>query len=728
MTEPDKESTDEQLSEAVVEAMLAGAEQADTGYDEGGLMIGVRADEVKARRDVIGRDKVTVYQAGAQGRGREPLPLPLTREELDPIKHTFVAPAGFAELSLARRLLIIRVGARRGGRTAAARLLLDHGASVVKVLSHDVALRRITTKHLEPQVGYLLPNAGAVVLEDLTDFEIERLRKCLGDLDSRLVLTVDPKARLPEAVIADYTVALGDPPAAAEVLASHLRRHLHQHDTDGTRAAEILDDPLVLEMLADFADRDDRVRQAASLARTLAGDEQAGNLDLERIRRQRKQLNNATFETWFDRLEPSSRCFAISLATLPGRSYEVVSDAAAQLERALMPPAQPTPGEPPPDPFRNRRTMLLEAVQARVTNQPVRTRYGTTPMEVVHFGDRSLPQQVLTGVWTEYAEARTTLLEWLRNLARHPVQSVREGAADAVGVFAVQAFDYVRRYVIGPWAQSENSLDRQAAAAALQIPARAVAVSQALRSLLYEWHLDRSDVPFRITATRAYGHLGLRDLDTSLDAFAHLATDPNLALVLASSITSLIVRGDEQLTLAILERLRLWTTRPAPAIDPPKESLRARRDRTPQEKADDQRARLFVAYSAFMYAATQAQMRDPVGTHAGAAAWPGLLWRSDTSPAIAEAMATLWAEAVVHPIAREAAQEALTAWAVVVDEDPAGREALAVLLTRVGRTNRRVQSTIQQLARRWHSEWTARDAAEAVLKKLDQEGGDDDGK
>ncbi len=735
MTEPEVESevgveagsTEEQLSGRMVEGLRPDAEEAGAAYESNLMVGGVQADEIKADRDFVGRDKVNIY-LGASGRGREPVPLALGREELDPIQHTFVPPGGFAELSLERRLLIIRVGARRGGRTAAARLLLDYGVSAVKVLAPDVALRRLTAKRLESQVGYLLPNAGATVLEDLTGFEIERLHECLGDLDSRLVLTVDPKARLPQALIDDYTASLGDPPAAAEVLGAHLRRHLRWVDPDGVRTAEILAEPLVREMLADIAERDDRVRRAASLARTLAGDERAGSLDLERIRRQLKQFSDATFETWFDRLDASSRCFAISLATLPGYSYEVVSDAAAQLERTLMPPAQPAPGEPPPDPFRNRRTTLLETVQARVTNQPVRTRYGVTPMEVVHFGDRGLPQQVLTGVWAEYAEIRDGLLEWLRNLARHPVAAVRIGAAEAVGVFAVHAFDYVRRSVIGPWAQSPNTLDRQAAAAALQRPARAAAVSQATRSMLYDWHLDRSDDPFRITAARAYGHLGLLDLETSLDAFAHLATDANLAPVLASSITSVIVRGDEQLTLSVLERLRLWTSRPAPVIEPPEDSQRARRELTPKERLDDQQARLFVAYYAFVYAASRAQMREPVGTHPGASAWHGLLWRSDTSPAIAAVVAALWADALLHPIAREAAQQALTAWAEVVDGDPVGREALAGLLERVTGGNRRAYSAVRQLARRWHSERTAPDAGGAVLKRLDHVGGDDDGK
>ncbi|MEV4636934.1 hypothetical protein AB0J80_06230 [Actinoplanes sp. NPDC049548] len=724
MTAPEEPApSDQELADALVEGVggdhAPGEFTADDFAESGEPRVmtgGARVGEVNAGDDVVFRDKIShnYFGGGPTARGREPAPLSLARDTLEDVREAFVPPPGFADLDLGERLLIVRICSGRGGGTAATRLLLDAGAGAVKELAPDTSLRRLTAERLEDGTGYLLRNATSGVLDELTEFEIARLRAALGDRSGWLVLTVDPRVRLAEGVLSRYIGELGDPPPALEVLTAHLRRHLRQQDPDGTRAAEILADPSVVTLLDDSADREDRVARAASFARILADAAKADDFDLAKIQAQLKRLTDRSFEAWFDALDAGTRCFVIALATLPGYSYEIVSDAAGDLAAELIPPVPPAPGAPAPDPFRVRRTQRLEAALARVSQRPVTTRYGTTPMEVVRFIDPSLSRQVLNRVWTEYADIRETLLKWLRAMAQHPVGEVRYGAARAAGVFAVQAFDYVRRYVINPWAASDVPMSRQAAALSLEVPGRDPSVSQATRRMLYDWHLDTSDAYLRNTAARTYGGLlGLIDPGPALDAFAHLATaaDRGLPTVVANSVTRLVVRGDESVALQVVRRLRTWTA--GAAVDPPEGSRRATRGMTAQQEKDDIRARTFVAYLSFLTCAVDAVLVNPVDEREDAAAWHGLLWLAHRNDAIAAVVADLWGGALVHPIAHQAAHNVLTVWAERVDGDPVGRRALADLLVAAVRApdRSRARVTLRRLVRTWQ------DSREAVAPR-----------
>jgi hypothetical protein len=685
--------------------------------DQGVMTGGTRVDEVKAERDVIFRDKIVNYAYNEKVRGREPAPLTVGREVLDEARTAFVPPAGFTALP-AGQLLIIQVGRGRGGGTAATRRLLDAGVRTVKEFAPDVALRRLTPARLEPGTGYLLRNAAASVVEELTEFEITRLDGCLAERDSRLVLTVDPRVRLPESLLGRYVADLGDPPTADAILAAHLRRRLRSRDPDGVRTEEILGHPMVAEMLADSAQREDRVARAASFARILADAEHAGDFDLKRIADQLARITGKAFEAWFDQLSLESRCFAIALATLPGHSYESVSEAAIRLEQTLSPPVPPAPGEKPPDPFRIRRTERLNTVLARVSGRPMLTRYGVTPMEVVTFIDPSLIRLILDRVWAEYPEIRPDLLTWLRELARHPVRAVRYGAAGSVGVFAVQAFDYVRRTVIEEWARSDDVLDRQAAAVALISPAQDPSVSAATRSMVWEWHLDRSPLPLRNTAARAYGHLGEIETAEALDAFGHLATEVDLFQVTANSITLIIARGDEVAALETLRRLCYWID--GPDVDPPAGSFQEYSWLAGQDDEVGREVRTNFAYFAFLLASIDARLVDPVDDRPDATAWFGLLWLADRNPEIAAAVAELWGNALIHPVSYEDAAEVLTVWAINVETDSVGRAAFGRLVAAAVAGRRRAYDTVVKLTRSWttRTDADAPRAAEAVLAAL----------
>ena len=725
--EPDMR-TDQQLSDRLVEGIHADPDPETTNAfgDHAMMTGGSRIDEVKAEHDVVLRDKIINFSLSEKTRSREPAPLTMSRELIDEVRHAFMPPTGFDQISIRDRLLIIRVGRRRGGGTAATRVLLDSGIRTVKELAPDVALRRLTADRLEPRVGYLLRNAAPSVIEELTEFEIARLCEGLGDRDSRLVLTVDPRVRFPEALLDRYTTDIGDPPPAGDVLRIHLRRRLRDRDPHGLRAEEILNHSTVAEMLANSADREDRVARAASFARILADAEQAGDFDLTKIAGQLSRITDASFDAWFDSLDLGDRCFAISLATLPGYSYEIVSDAATLLEETLLPPVPAAPGELRPDPFRVRRAERLDTVLARVSGHPVITRYGVTPMEIVTFIDPSLSRQILDRVWTEYPETRPALLHWLRTLARHPVRQVRSGAAGSVGVFAVRAFDYVRRFVIEPWAISGDVIERQAAAIALIAPAQDAAVSAATRQMVWEWHLDRSPVQLRNTAVRAYGYLGDTEIGEALDAFAHLATDLTLSQVIANSVTLNIVRGDEKVALETLSRLRYWID--SPDIDPPPGSIRATRESTWQDDDADQRSRMFVAFFAFLTAAADAKLIKPVDDRPDATAWYGLLWLADRSDEIAAVVADLWGNALVSPVSYQAAADVLTVWAISIDTDAVGREAFARLIARAVLGRRRARIAVMQLTRSWsaRTDADAPQAAAAVRAALAEAGDDNE--
>ncbi|MEV4630439.1 hypothetical protein AB0J90_29665 [Micromonospora sp. NPDC049523] len=748
---PASVGTDQQLSEALVEGLRGGHGGAESlaGSDTGALpgdgyggrgerlvmAGGTHIDEVAAEQDVVMRDKKVnnnhYYGSGPPGGGREPAPLAVSREILDEVRHAFVPPAGFDDLVVKQRLLILRVPSGRGGGTAGTRLLLDAGAVAVNELAPDTALRRLTVDQLEQGAGYLLRNAATPVIAELQEFEIGRLCEDLTKRGSWLVITVDPRNRFPDGLLSRYLAELGDSPAAVEVLTSHLRRRLGDHESGSERANEILNDAEVLALLGDSFDREDRVSRMAGFSRILADAAKADDFSLERIRSQLTRLTSASFETWFDGLDTGTRCFVIALATLPDFGYELVTDAATLLEKELVPPPTEQKEQEARDPFEVRRTVRLEAALARISYRPHQTRYGSTPMEMVRFIDPSLPRQVLNRVWTEYAEVRLTLLQWLRTLARHPVPAVRYGAAHAVGVFAVQAFDYVRRMVIFPWAASGNAYDRQAAALAVTVPAQDPALSAVTRRMVNEWHLDTFGSHWRNTAARAYGQLGLTDLDGALNAFDHLATetDHGLPAVISNSVTLLIVQGDEVTVRRVLSRLRVWTT--GLVIEAPPQSQRAERIDTPQDVRNDTRARTFSGFSAFLTAAQDATLMNPVDDRPDATAWHGLLWLADGDPELHRLIAALWADALVSPIAHEAAGEVLTEWAKRVDGDSRGRAALAALMTTaVGGPERgRARATVLRHARSWASgkKPLAPHTSEVLTAQLLGKGDDNDG-
>jgi len=715
--------SDQQLADALVRGLRAEA-HGDGGqpYDEPGTMTsGTRISEVNADRDAIIGDKISnTYFLSGTSREREPAPLMVSRQTLEEVRYAFVEPKGFDHLSVKQHLLILRVPGGRGGGTVAIRLLLNDGVVGVKELAPDVALRRISADKLEPRTGYLLRNAARTAVEELTEFEVARLCEELATRECRLVLTVDPAVRIPAGLLErEYSAILADAPGALDVLAVHLRHRLRHQENGRRRADEILAHEAVISLVAEWADRDDRASRAAVFARVLADAERAGDFDLERIRDRLSRVADTSFEVWFDDLDYGSRCFAISLATLPGYSYEIVSDAAADLERTLTPPVPDGQQMPRPDPFRTLRSKRLDAVLARVSSQPIPTLYGVTPMEIVAFIDQSLSRRILNRVWTEYPQTREALLQWLRVLARHPVGVVRRGAASAVGVFAVQAFDYVRRYVIQPWALSANTADRQAAAIALMAPACDTTVSSAARRMVYDWHLDKSKTSMRNTAARAYGYIGLADLEEALDAFAHLVAGPDdLVQVVANSITSLIVEADDRSAVTILRQLRYWMT--SPVLDPPEGSDLSRRDSTPQERTAEQRSRLFAAYFAFLDIAISVRMVKPVDDRPDATAWHGLLWLADQNAQIAEVIGDLWATALVHPISHAAAVGVLQAWAETVEPDGRGRQAFACLLASATRDSARVRGVVHQQVREWRAghDPIAPKTAEAVLAAL----------
>ncbi len=717
---PPSLGSDQELSDALLEGMRSDRESEDArsdglddediggGSGESGdgrptMTGGTRVDEVTAHHDVVFRDKISNYYGASRAPAREPSPLPVGRDVLDDIRHAFVFPDRFQEIVVKQSFLILRVRVGQGGSTAAMRLALDAGASTIKELAPDTKLRWLTTARMENGVGYVLCNAASAVLGELNEFEVGRLREALGRQGAWLILTVDPRTPFPDSLLADCVAELGDPPSAVDVLAAHLRRQLRSHDPDGSRTAEILGDADVLSLLAESEDRDDRVARAARYARILADAAKADDFALDRIRDQLTRLNSNSFEAWFEGLDPSTRCFVIALAALPDFSYEVVSDAAAALGEALPKRAGKDADTLSHDPFAVGRTARLEAAFARVTYVSQQTRYGPTPVEIVRFLDRTYPRRVLNRIWTEHAEVRSALLQWLRDLARHPIGSVRHGAARAVGVLASQAFDYVRRYVIWAWASSTSPTDRQAAAFAVTVPAADPTLSAVTRRMLYHWHLDTSGPTWRNTAARAYGQLGLTDLDTALDAFCHLATETEHGLpkVVANCVTLLIVRSDEKGALKVLERVSAWAA--GQDYDAPADSYRADTQYTRQQRNEDIRARTFTAYFAFLTAAVDAVLTEPVDDRPEAVAWPGLLWLAEHNPALHNVIARLWAEALVNPIAHATAEAVLGAWANRIDSDPCGRTALIRLMSTASRTHNhgRIRGAILRQARLW---------------------------
>ncbi len=601
---------------------------------------------------------------------------PLSAEELARAE-IFVEPPDFNALAgaVARSHLVVLRGPAGTGKTAAAvRLLQVAQTEALLELAPDTDLRQFMTEDPREGAGYLLSDIGQSQANALGLFDLSAVTSRLAHHRAFLVVTMADSVRLTGLHAGTVLTELTTRPDQAAVLTEHLICRLAERPEVSREAAErrargLLARGSVRAFVAEELDEQAPVEKVVTIAWVLA-DVDIGSADLVAAARAKVAAQeHAAFADWFRGLPPGveSRTLAIALAVLHDEPYETIADAALSLEHRLTnvghtgltaAPGHPVAPPPQPDWFGRDRTSRLARMRARVTSTTVEARRGgTSPAAVARFDDVRYPGWVLLHTWHEYDLLRPQLLGWLRYLGGHPKESVRVRAAVTAGTLAALAFDIVCAQVIAPWAASDSTRERDAAAIALHEPAADPDLAAAVEGLVQSWESD--DNPrLRATAARAFGaSLGVRDPVEALRRLESLADTDKLGVTnaICASLAELLLENEDNIDARVLEQLCRWVDRREPLI-------------------------AMTGQLAFLLAAVGLVDQIPSQTNPGKTLiWPLLLRIAIADPARGREIVYLW-EKTFNSDFNEAGYEALTIWAVMLDLLPNAQRAFADLV------------------------------------------------
>ncbi|MFJ3303712.1 hypothetical protein ACIPSA_11390 [Streptomyces sp. NPDC086549] len=594
----------------------------------------------------------------------------LSEEELDEIRTAFVAPDGHRAVAdeVRARPVTLLGGPAGAGKDALARsALLAAGHRAVFRLDSDTDPTALTAADLTTGAGYVLPDLPQHTADALTPFALRRLAAELnsGGRGCRLVVTVSPPVRPADPDVAAELVEVPSRPDATEVARVHL--YWRAGIPHRARAERILARPDVRDLVRDRL-VGVRTADAAELGRLLSEaaaavpEEQVA----ERVRERTEAHAGQSFGLWLENLKDLARqCLAIGVAAFGGEAYVTVASLSRDLEERLQAPESPeNPDRRRGTPLGGTRRARLTDIHATLVESEVETRHGGARGLVVRYTDPEMALRVLEHVWAEYDEIREELPGWLRQSAVSELPTVAVRAAVAAGVLARHAFDTVRTQILLPWAVSENDQLRDAAATTLWVVADDPAHAAAAYNLVRDWTEDDSP-QLRATAARAWRVVFERDGTERAWALLHSLADSEeleVTEAVCLSLTDYMALGDGRHRHDALDLLDQWAV-----------------------SGNYGSQRRFTGALAFLFAANDLLERVPGDDRRW---WPSLLVAVARHPGLLPRVAALWEEAVNSPDLYEAAHGVLAGWARQVEADPAGRAALARLLTAVARRPR----------------------------------------
>jgi hypothetical protein len=347
------------------------------------------------------------------------------------VKSTFVAPECIAEVQAAfqkRRAVVLRGADGYGKRGLAIHLLIESCPGRLFQVDHSAELNRLREwieaddggqRRVAPGAGFILDNPLDAV--HLQGSVLQSLEEALERAGARLVLTTGPGTAVADE-LHDYIVDVTSGPDCLKLVEGHLRHHL-----GSAAAAPLLGREDIRKLVDQELGLSAACRHAADLASAVAdearGAEDAGEIDVERIRAVLARRGAETFDTWFSRLgDTQSRCFAVALAVWNRSHYDTVAKAARALYRRFD--TRPTmvlaaAREPLPDgerPFLFSRQDWRHRLQARITRNEIKGLYGKIHAEIIEYTDETYPRRVIERAWSDY-QAQDTILEWLAEMA-----------------------------------------------------------------------------------------------------------------------------------------------------------------------------------------------------------------------------------------------------------------------------------------------------------------------
>ncbi|MEU5323171.1 hypothetical protein AB0G67_41440 [Streptomyces sp. NPDC021056] len=563
-----------------------------------------------------------------------------------------------AERLRQERVLVLSGGRFTGRRTAALMLLHRLGASPVRVLDRDTrpgeladgfpgdkAADEAGDKAEEP------PRACGYVLHDLTtrrdsplrEHHLLAVRDRLAAQDAYLVVTVGPTAP-----VEDITPEEWPPPAAADVLAAHLRTR-----TDPETAAGLL----ARTQVTDFLGRSHQPREVARFAELLAR-YAAGEADERTVADFSGVALESQVQEWFAEDETSlhlrDKAFLVALAAFDGGPYPLTAELSDLLYRFLQ--ETENPARVPEVPvFGTHVRKRLQVARAKAYLAEEHTEWGPVTQKKAEFLDERASGVLLREVWTGHPSARPALIRWLRRLADDGRPLVRTRAASTAAVLARTDLPSAMALVIQPWGMSKRFKHRLVAVNALTL-AHFIATPNIPR-ILDAW-CSGDDPRLRWVAVRAYGLLGperpeqalaaLRGAVRRLYADAPDSTDDELVVELAQSVGLLLLSSASDQVLA---------------------ELRAH--------IDDDRAVRDLTLGGFVSACARTEDDEPHGTPLVLGWYARAATEGGTA---AQGVPFLWRTALADPRTTRDALDVLRAWVLTADRSTAAEWALAALL------------------------------------------------
>lgn len=620
--------------------------------------------------NVAGSKTTNIFYQPDSSRGASVRTVRLMPEDL---AEPFVRGPVFGNLMAvaeAQRIVVLR-GRRGFGKAAALQHcfaeLADDGAPILR-LAPETDLSQLDLGDIPEDALLLMPDLNDQAAANLRDFAVKGLTEKLEERGCRLGITVDSEAK----VVASarlVVVELDSRPSPRAVF----ERHLATLMTSAAAArATLLADPdvgrLLDEKLVDTA----TLEQAARVATILAEHRDDPAVAAVAARAAIDRIDDLECEQWFSNLRDlRAHCMAIALAVLNGLARELVSGAADDLEEMIDPkPERGKAERPAANPFAASPGTSLSALKAKVEPGVSSSPAGDVPITAMSYEDPQYPRWVLRHVWKEHDRARGVLVDWLEKLGRHPARGVRIRTATAVGMLAVESFEFVCPQIICSWAVADDVWVRDSAALALGPPAAALQVGERMTEMIDRWSADNGAPGLQATAARVLGSsTGLRRPAQAMRKLGLLAEVDNLdvALAVADSLGELVTEGTGALAGRVLAEIGEWTT-------------------------GDRHVRR-TGRLAFLWLAWLRGAPDLVAVRTGdkERAMPTLLVIARHNPALVNPVAALWSACLNSGDVSSLARDFLDDWAAAVEPDRAARDQFVDLLRRSAadpRTNR----------------------------------------
>jgi hypothetical protein len=672
----------------------------------------------EANRQTVGGDQVFGGKIGGDqvygGKnyyfgGTRPLARPslLPSDLTDGVRSAFVGPDGWDDVHARAigRAVTILTGRRGWGKQGAAiRLMLATPDRQLFQIDRGLEFAELADQ-IQQGLEARSPQASCVgfLLEEpqqfagLTGSVLQGVEEELSRAGAQLILTIGSDLSGLDQDLSRFVTDLPGPPDFKRLVADRLAHELGQDHADKL-LAEAANRQLIAELLEDEASCARSVALAQELAAEYRRFLEGGEFRRQRIRPRVLGHGASLIETWFARLpDTKSRALAISLAVLPGLSFECVATSSLKLlaKLDLTTPSQlimSSGDDIAPEgsrPFRMTRREWLRKLNAVVDLAEIRGPYGVSRSEIVAYEEHDFATKVLKHAWSGF-DVQEILLHWLKQLAEDDSEQVRIHAGLALGQLACWSFEYICDSVLVPWAYSDKEERREAVAYALsRVASTEPLLRKQARLLAVGWYANREEPYAQATAARVHGlALGQAEPVAAIEALTRLLVvdDIWVAIAVGEGITDLLAPELESANPGSEGNSSGLITTALMALNV------AMADRERTEMA--QLASLMV---------TAGLLTDGPGQDAANVEWPALLWLTQRRAQTREPIVALWRHMLDIALFHEQAHGVITAWALYAEADLDVREAFLRLARAIVRGHPRCRAILSRYAELWSS-------------------------